>query len=80
MQVFLFNSQCEPRAFGFTADCRGANLTGSLAPWHPLGVRPMSGGGDVCGTDRAASVLTSVSKIGYYVALASVAPDADHED
>jgi len=69
--VFLFNSLREPRAFGLTDNYRGENLPGSLAPWNSLGVRAMSGGGGGCGTDRAELVLSTISKIGYYVALAA---------
>ena len=77
MQVFLFNSRREPRAFGFSKDCVGSNLPGPLAPWQPLGIRAMSACGEVCGADRAESVLSTISKIGYYVALAAAArPDA----
>jgi hypothetical protein len=79
MQVFLFNSQLEPRAFGLTGDSKGANLPGPLAPWRPLGIRAMSACGDICGTDRAASVLTKISKIGYYVALTAPGPDTRRE-
>ena len=76
MQVFLFNSQREPQAFGFSKDCVGSNLPGPLAPWKPLGIRAMSACGDIGANDGAASVLTTISKIGYYVALTAPADAA----
>jgi len=79
MQVFLFNSQREPRAFGFSKDYAGSNLPGPLAPWQPLGIRAMSACGGISGTDQAALVLTKISKIGYYVALTAPWPDAGRE-
>jgi hypothetical protein len=65
MHVYMFASHRNASAFGFTGDPKGANLPSEFAPWHALGIRVMSGSGDINGANN---ILAAIGARGYYLA------------
>ena len=54
MQIYMFASGRDPTAFAFTNARTDALLPTALAPWRPLGNRPVSCGGEIGGARLAA--------------------------